>query len=106
MKKKIATALIIIMLVSSQLWAFDFGPGPIGMASGGVAIGALGFFMEEPANFIFIGLGAALIAGSLWWAWSEPGSFYAKALNNEVIQRVVFNATTDKVTMGARFKIK
>jgi hypothetical protein len=113
MKKKIALILIVFMLVGGSAWAGDIKLG-LEIAGGGVVLGVVGFFMAQEEGTFYVdppivgwsifGLGIVCITSGLVVALWPDSNAVAKIENNKIFQHVVFDVTTDKITLGARFK--
>jgi hypothetical protein len=113
MKKKVALILIVLMLVSGSVWAGDTALG-LEIAGGGVVLGVFGFFMAQEGGTFYVdppivgwgimGLGIVCIATGLVVALWPDADAVATVENNKIFQHVVFDATADKITLGARFR--
>jgi len=104
MKKKFLLLFMVFILVSSFAWADNLTTGA-SMAGGGVGIGTVSIlFFDTPWNYIGLGAGVLLVAGGIWLALIPDSNVVAKVENNKIIQHVVFDATADKITLGARFR--
>jgi len=106
MKKRFLLIFMVFILASSFAWAdYPYMIAGTSMAGGGIAIGTLSFlFFDTPWNYIGLGAGVLFLAGGIWLALTPGSDTVAKIENNKIIQHVVFDATADKITFGARFR--
>lgn len=97
---------MVFILASSFAWAdYPYIAAGSSMAGSGVGLGIVSWFVfESPWKYIGLGGGVLLLAGGIWLALTPRSNTVAKIENNKIIQHAVFDATADKITLGARFR--
>jgi hypothetical protein len=90
---------------ATDSWVQAYGPGG-GICALGLLGGGIGFLLlDEPWNYVAAGGGVIVLGLGVWYIIATHNSRVATSINNNaILQHVFFDATSDKLTFGIRFK--
>jgi len=91
---------------ATDSWISVYGPGG-GICALGLIGGIVGYMLlDTPWDYVAAGGGLLVFCAGVWVIIASANSSNAVASvnNNAVLQHVLFDATTDKLTLGVRFR--